>query len=117
MSLPNLPPGIVESDLPGNSAEDAAFDKLYDDIAASGLSAQEARIRWETQPRLLVLLRRALDLPARLRPSDPSPLFAEMSRVVLCASRCPDCSRFGVSNGVRPCSECERRAYEETHPK
>lgn len=51
--LSNLPPGVSDSDIPGNTAEDAAFDRLYDQIALSGLTAEEAKRRWDSQPDLL----------------------------------------------------------------
>ena len=38
----NLPPGVDEWDLPGNRPEDAAWDRVYDRLADSGMSAEEA---------------------------------------------------------------------------
>lgn len=58
----NLPPGCNVSDLPGNGPEDAAWDDLISDIGASGLTAKEARFRWESQPELLNMAKRVLDI-------------------------------------------------------
>ena len=55
----NLPPGCSVSDIPGNSSEDAAWDKLFEDIGASGLTADEARRHWDSQPLLLKLAKKA----------------------------------------------------------
>lgn len=49
----NLPPGCSVSDLPGNSAEESAWEDLLVEVGESGLTATEARVRWESQPRLL----------------------------------------------------------------
>lgn len=48
----NLPPGCSVSDIPGNRPEDEAWELLFDDILNSGLTAQEARERWESVPAL-----------------------------------------------------------------
>lgn len=40
-----LPPGIEHGDLPGNTAEDEAWDRLWEDVATSGLSVEEVRER------------------------------------------------------------------------
>lgn len=57
MTLSNLPPGVQPGDIPGNRPEDLAFDALYDQIALSGLTAEEAKRRWDSQPALLEALR------------------------------------------------------------
>lgn len=56
----NMPPGVSESDIPGNSPEDVAWEKLLEDIAGSGLSVSEARARWESQPAMLEAAKRAV---------------------------------------------------------
>lgn len=53
MNGSNLPPGVSVSDLPGNTAEDEAWDKLFDAMLDSGLTAAEAKARWNSQPSLL----------------------------------------------------------------
>ena len=57
MSGFNLPPGCSVNSIPGNSAEDARWEKMFDHLAGSGLSADEARARWESQPDLLAAMR------------------------------------------------------------
>lgn len=47
MKHSDLPPGCSASDIPGNRPEDEAWDNLFDDIGASGLTAEGARVRWE----------------------------------------------------------------------
>lgn len=42
----NMPPGCSESDIPGNTPEDEAWEKLIDEMFQSGLTAAEARARW-----------------------------------------------------------------------
>ncbi len=46
--LSNLPPGVSESDIPGNRPEDVEWEQFIDDISAEPISAQEARQIWET---------------------------------------------------------------------
>ena len=64
MNPSNLPPGVSDRDLPGNSPEDERFEKLFDAILASGLSADDARRRWESQPKLLSTLTKTVSLHA-----------------------------------------------------
>lgn len=40
----NLPPGVRESDIPGNRSEDAAWDVLYDTLPCYGLKPEEIRV-------------------------------------------------------------------------
>lgn len=46
----NLPPGVTDSMLPGNRAEDIAWESFHewldDEATANRLSAQDARIVW-----------------------------------------------------------------------
>ena len=42
----NLPPGCSESDIPGNRPEDIAFDTFVEELAASGCSTEELRVRF-----------------------------------------------------------------------
>lgn len=43
----NLPPGVSEFNIPGNTPEEQAWDSLLENIQNSGLTAQEARAVWE----------------------------------------------------------------------
>jgi hypothetical protein len=54
--MTNLPPGVSVNDIPGNSAEDAAFEALYDKLAMSGLDSAEIERRvfspfWSRRPK------------------------------------------------------------------
>ena len=42
----NLPPGVSVNDLPGNTPEDMAWERLIDRIIDSGLTAEEATSLW-----------------------------------------------------------------------
>ena len=42
MGLSNLPPGVTDDMIPGNRPEDEAWEKLFETIGASGLTADEA---------------------------------------------------------------------------
>ena len=46
MSRSNLPPGVTESMIPGNRPEDAAWERLFDEMGSSGLHTEEAARRW-----------------------------------------------------------------------
>jgi len=48
----NLPPGVSVGDIPGNRAEDEAWERLYEDMSDSGLTADKAARRWRSQPAL-----------------------------------------------------------------
>lgn len=39
----DYPPGCSEQDIPGNRPEDSEWERLNDDLVASGLTAQEIR--------------------------------------------------------------------------
>lgn len=60
--MDNLPPGCNISDLPGNRPEDLAWESLLEEIGNTPISAAEARKRWESQPRLLEAVNKAIDL-------------------------------------------------------
>lgn len=57
MSASNLPPGCSPSDIPGNTPEDEAWDRLFNDMLEIGLTAREARARWDSAPQLLRALK------------------------------------------------------------
>jgi hypothetical protein len=46
----NLPPGVTEGMIPGNTSEDAAWKTLFDDIGADAdvniMNAADAKIAW-----------------------------------------------------------------------
>ena len=43
----NLPPGVSDHDIPGNTSEDLAFESLFDEMCDLGLTASETREIWE----------------------------------------------------------------------
>ena len=53
MLLNDLPPGVMPGDIPGNTAEDAALESVLEEISSSGLTADQIRERWTSQPKLL----------------------------------------------------------------
>ena len=90
MSSFNLPPGCSESDIPGNRPEDAKWEALIEDISASGLSADEARQRWESQPDLLALARfivNCVPYSSRINPRDAEILRARALSAIAKADR------------------------------
>ena len=48
--MSNLPPGVTEGMIPGNTPEDAAWEELFDkitiDATDDGMDARDARIAW-----------------------------------------------------------------------
>lgn len=47
MSLSNLPPGVSDRDIPGNSTEDAEWERLIEEMMNNIDSPYEARQVWE----------------------------------------------------------------------
>lgn len=52
----NLPPGCSASDIPGNSDQDAEWEKLFDDLGSMGISPHDIRERVNNHPKAIVQL-------------------------------------------------------------
>jgi len=59
MNPSNLPPGCTSAD--GLSPEAHAWETFIEEISESGISAEEARARWDSQPDLLAACERLLN--------------------------------------------------------
>lgn len=105
--MSNLPPGVTESQLPGNRPEDQAFDSIVDGPVGDWLQDHAQDVAQVDQTELVAVLQNYLDRqqfcalcgawidPRRQRPVIPDDLEA-----VFCSRKCADGGRAMETGGT-----------------